>query len=197
MEPDDSATVFKDVLFLALAGFVCLVILALPHLNPPGERAVAAGREAEESVIAEIAWDDAQDADVDLWVKAPGDAPVGYSNKGGVFCNLLRDDLGSFADPLLINHEETVCRGLVTGARYTVNAHAYRATSVRWPITVRLRVQVKRPDTALFEIIRAVGRLDRVGEEITLANFILEASGHPTPGSIDAVRTPLRDAKTK
>lgn len=32
-EHDD--TVFRDVILLALAGFVLLVILLLPHINPP------------------------------------------------------------------------------------------------------------------------------------------------------------------
>jgi len=37
---------------------------------------------------------DAALAHVDLWVQAPGDVPVGYSNKSGGVLNLLRDDLG-------------------------------------------------------------------------------------------------------
>jgi len=198
VEHDDSATVFKDVLFLALAGFVCIAILLLPHINPKTPQSVAEGRSADDSVIVEISWDDEQDADIDLWVRAPGDIAVGYSNKGGLFCNLLRDDLGSFADPLLINHEETVCRSLVADARYSVNVHAFSIKGgVTWPITVRARVQVKRPGTSLFEIIRTQGELYYVGEEITLANFMLDESGYPKPGSIDTVFVPLRDFKAK
>ena len=195
MDRDDSSTIFLDVILLALAGFVCIAILLLPHINPPAT--VASGRDANESVIAEITWDNDQDADIDLWVKAPGDTAVGYSNKGGVFCNLLRDDLGSLADPLRINHEETICRSLVTEGRYTVNAHAFRATVVKWPIEVRMRVSVKRPGSSLFQIVQTTGQLDRVGEEITLANFILDESGYPEPGSVDMVLNPIRDFKPK
>ena len=39
LEPDDGDTVFRDVIMLALAGFVAMVILLLPHLNPPGKAA--------------------------------------------------------------------------------------------------------------------------------------------------------------
>ena len=34
-----------------------------------------------------IYWDNDRDVDIDLWVKAPEDIPVGYSNKGGLFFN--------------------------------------------------------------------------------------------------------------
>ena len=55
--------------------------------------------------MIEARWPDAVDADVDLWVQAPGDVPVGYSNKGGAIFNLLRDDLGTRADATGINYE--------------------------------------------------------------------------------------------
>jgi hypothetical protein len=103
-DDDEGGTVFRDVIMLALAGFVAMVVLLLPHLNPPGK--------AEEdhtappgNVIVEVTWPDAVDADIDLWVEAPGDRPVGYSNKGGAIFNLLRDDLGKRADVTGLNYE--------------------------------------------------------------------------------------------
>ena len=33
-DEDSSATLFRDVIMLALAGFVTLVMLLLPHINP-------------------------------------------------------------------------------------------------------------------------------------------------------------------
>ena len=80
-DDESGATVFRDVIMLALAGFVMIVMLLLPHINP---------RAAEEqetkspgNVIVELRWPDHIDADVDLWVEGPGDNPVGYSNKDG------------------------------------------------------------------------------------------------------------------
>ena len=35
IDSDDDGTVFRDVIMLALLGFVTIVVLLLPHLNPP------------------------------------------------------------------------------------------------------------------------------------------------------------------
>jgi hypothetical protein len=48
---------------------------------------------------------------VDLWVQAPGDIPVGYSNKGGLIMNLLRDDLGT-NDPTPLLYENQYSHGV-------------------------------------------------------------------------------------
>ena len=83
-DSDDSDTVFRDVILLALGGFVAIVLLLLPHLHPPVE---AADSPPPGNVVVEIHWPNHLDADVDLWVEAPGDRPVGYSlpiRAGGV-----------------------------------------------------------------------------------------------------------------
>ena len=54
---DDSGTVFRDVIMLALAGFVAMVILLLPHLNPPG-RDAQASTEPPGNVMVEVRWPD-------------------------------------------------------------------------------------------------------------------------------------------
>ena len=35
LEDDTGGTVFRDVIMLVLAGFVVIVLLLLPHINPP------------------------------------------------------------------------------------------------------------------------------------------------------------------
>jgi hypothetical protein len=61
-EEDASSTVFRDVIMLALVGFVALVILMLPHIHPPG--ATASDQIAPPgNVIVEIRWPDQIDAD--------------------------------------------------------------------------------------------------------------------------------------
>ena len=75
IEDADDGTVFRDVVLLALLGFVTIVILLLPHLNPPtlaDEPTPPPG-----NLIVEVQWPDRIDADVDLWVEAPGERPVG------------------------------------------------------------------------------------------------------------------------
>jgi hypothetical protein len=124
LDEDDGGTVFRDVIMLALAGFVAMVVLLLPHLNPPGKAALD-NSQPPGNVIVEVRWPDEIDSDVDLWVEAPGDVPVGYSNKGGVIFNLLRDDLGKRADATGMNYEVSYSRGIPAG-EYTVNVHLYR-----------------------------------------------------------------------
>ena len=95
-EESDDGTVFRDVITLALLGFVSLVILLLPHINPTTQ--AAEPTTVPGNITVEVRWPDEIDADIDLWVEAPGDRPVGYSNKGGRIFNLLRDDLGRNGD---------------------------------------------------------------------------------------------------
>ena len=121
-EDDEGSTVFRDVIMLALLGFVAIVVLLLPHLNPPvkaEESAVPPG-----NVIVEVRWPDEVDADVDLWVEAPSDVPVGYSNLGGLVFDLLRDDRGHDTDVSALNYEVAYSRGAPAG-EYTVNLHLY------------------------------------------------------------------------
>ncbi|MFQ5958234.1 MAG: hypothetical protein ACE5LF_02585, partial [Alphaproteobacteria bacterium] len=75
IDDNDDGTVFRDVIMLALLGFAAIVMLLLPHLNPPVEATEAA--QPPGNVVVEVRWPDDIDADVDLWVEAPGDVPVG------------------------------------------------------------------------------------------------------------------------
>ena len=142
LDEDEGGTVFRDVIMLALAGFVAMVMLLLPHLNPPGE-AAKENTQPPGNVIVEVRWPDELDSDVDLWVEAPGDIPVGYSNKGGVIFNLLRDDLGKRADATGMNYEVSYSRGIPAG-EYTVNVHLYRNAAKVFPIPVTVVTSVKK-----------------------------------------------------
>ena len=195
MDDEDVQTTFLDTILLALAGFVCIAILLLPHINPKVVKE-GDGVTTQEGVTLEITWDEGLDADVDLWVQAPGDRPIGYSNKGGLVCNLLRDDLGHLADPLKINHEETVCRGIVPDQLYVVNVHAFRGANV-WPVEVRMQATTKTNKGYSIQAFTTVGRLDRVGEEITLIAFKLSENGILDPDSVNTIYRPLREFKGK
>ena len=112
-DEDSSSTLFRDVIMLALAGFVTLVLLIIPHINPKAVAEEAA--KSPGNLTVELRWPDDINADVDLWVEAPGDVPVGYSNKGGRVFNLLRDDLGDTADLTGLNYEFRYSRGVPEG----------------------------------------------------------------------------------
>ena len=190
-EEDETGTVFRDVIMLALAGFVAMVILLLPHINPPG-RAAQENTQPPGNVIVEVRWPDELDFDVDLWVEAPGDIPVGYSNKGGAIFNLLRDDLGKRADATGMNYEVSYSRGIVPG-EYTVNLHLYRNVTGVFPIPVTVVTSVKKSTKeSARQLLASNIELGREGEELTVYRFRLSEDGDLVPGSVHSVQRNLR-----
>ena len=190
-EEDASGTVFRDVVMLALVGFVAIVVMLLPHLNPPGAK-TADNMTPPGNVIVEIRWPDEIDADVDLWVQAPGDVPVGYSNKGGAVFNLLRDDLGNRVDVTGLNYETSYSRGIQPG-EYTVNLHLYRNPSGVFPVPVTVVTSVKRnaKDTAR-QLLASEVLLVSEGEELTVYRFDLSEDGDLVAGSVHSLYKALR-----
>ena len=192
-EDDDSGTVFRDVITLALCGFVAIVVLLLPHLNPPAQASAVEGISAPGNVIVEVKWPDGRDADVDLWVQAPGDVPVGYSNKGGAIFNLLRDDLGRFGDPTNLNYEISYSRGLPPG-EYVANVHLYRNADGQ-PVDVEMTVSVKATvNENARPLLATTLKLRREGEELTGLRFKLDADGNLVPSSTHNLFKQLRTA---
>jgi hypothetical protein len=191
LDDDDGGTVFRDVIMLALAGFVAMVLLLLPHLNPPGE-AAKENTQPPGNVIVEVRWPDELDSDVDLWVEAPGDTPVGYSNKGGVIFNLLRDDLGKRADATGMNYEVSYSRGIPAG-EYTVNVHLYRNSAGVFPIPVTVVTSVKTSvKESARQLLASNIELTREGEELTVYRFKLSENGDLVPGSVHSLQRNLR-----
>ncbi|MHA1570412.1 MAG: hypothetical protein ACTSWM_01225, partial [Alphaproteobacteria bacterium] len=179
-EDDDGGTVFRDVIMLALLGFIAIVLLLLPHLNPPAKAQESVS--APGNVIVEIHWPERLDADIDLWVEAPGDRPVGYSNKGGRIFNLLRDDLGHRSDVSKINYEVAYSRGVPAGS-YTVNVHLYQNLGMVYPVPVTVVASVKKsPKAAAQQILSSRVTLNWDGEEITVFRFDLDDKGGLVPG---------------
>jgi hypothetical protein len=188
---DDTGTVFRDVITLALAGFVAIVILLLPHI---GARAAKTADDAKMpgNVLVEVSWPQEIDSDVDLWVQAPGDIPVGYSNKGGAVFNLLRDDLGQKLDVSGLNYEVAYARGVMAG-EYTVNLHLYRHLTGTLPIPARVIVSTRVEETgATRQILTTDAELRHEGEELTVLRFRLDAKGGLVADSVHNLQRPLR-----
>jgi hypothetical protein len=195
-EGNDGDIVFRDVITLALCGFVSMVVMIMPHLNPPAQAAAVDGVTSPGNVIVEIKWPDGRDADVDLWVQAPGDVPVGYSNKGGAIFNLLRDDLGRFGDATNLNYEISYSRGLPPG-EYIANVHLYRNPDGQ-PVDVDMNVSVKaKVESNALPILSTSVKLRREGEELTALRFKLDADGNVVPNSAHSLYKPLRSAPPK
>ncbi|MEM7292355.1 MAG: hypothetical protein AAF420_03010 [Pseudomonadota bacterium] len=196
-QPGD--TLFRDVLSLALLGFLAVIVLLLPHIAPEGVKNVS-DAPVPGNVVVEITWPDTMDADVDLWVQAPGDIPVGYSNKGGALFNLLRDDLGKTMDLSSINHESAYTRGLQAG-EYVINAHAYRIDPKNPPpfdveavISTKL---VRDGVTQIIPILFTKAEIRHQGQELTLARFELSDIGRLQKGSVHSLFKSLRSEAPK
>ncbi len=185
---------FRDMLFLLV--FAYLVIGAVALANVRKKEEAASGATPPGSVIVDIHWDDKIDADVDLWVEAPGDVPVGYSNKAGMIFNLLRDDLGHSGDPVSMNYEIAYGRGLWPG-EYTVNAHLYRSLDNHFPVPVTAKVSVRGPDGEVVNLLHSDFTLTYVGQETTVFRFRLDDKGHLLPGSLNRIHKDLRAAWAK
>ena len=193
-EEDETGTVFRDVILLALAGFVAIVVMILPHLNPPDAK-TADAMDPPGNVIVEARWPDAWDTDVDLWVQAPGDVPIGYSNKGGAIFNLLRDDLGRRGDATEMNYEVSYSRGIPPG-EFAVNVHLYRNPERKLPVPVTVVVSVKKKaQESGKQILASKVELTREGQELTVFRFRLDEAGDLVPGSVHNLQRPLRNWK--
>jgi hypothetical protein len=169
------ATLFRDMVTLALVGFVAIVIVMLPHLNPPGLDAAKA-IEHPGQIMVEAVWKHGVDIDVDLWVLAPGDHSVGYSRKEGVVFDLLRDDLGMLNDTLPLNYENAFTRSRPPG-EYIVNVMIYRVGPMdALPLKVIVKVSKKVGKSSVTLIQKAV-TLRYHGEELTVVRFTLDEDG--------------------
>jgi hypothetical protein len=186
-------TTFRDLLMIMLLGFVFMIVAMIPHLNPPATEDDA---EPPGNVIAHITWPKGN-IDVDMWVMGPGEiVPVGYSNKGGLLWNLLRDDLGG-NDATDLNYENAYTRGIIPG-EYIINVHCYRCYT--FPVPVTVEVSVKRESdgntkTPLRVIATTLVELHSNGEEATALRFTLDREGNLEPGSMNHVFRPLRAMK--
>lgn len=189
-EFEDSAfgTVFRDVLMLALIGFVAMVIMMLPHLSKSASEAEE--QDAPGSVVVEIHWPGELPVDVDLWVRAPNDIPVGYYNQNSLQFNLLRDDLGIEGDTSGKNYEIAYSRGITAG-EYIVNVHQFGRLPPDLSVPVQVIVSVRQRYDSLRPVLTSEVTLYRYNQEETAFRFNLTERGEVIEGSVSTLRQPL------
>ena len=196
--------IFRDMIMLALLGFVALVVILISHIKPPLSEEP---QKPPGNVVVEVTWPADLDADVDLWVLAPTDVPVGYSNLNGRVFNLLRDDLGHHTDLSNLNFEVAYSRGSPAG-EYVVNVHLYnrRAPSGdttgylgmvqgTYPVPVDVVIGLRHEQEPLTKLVEKSVVLNRIGEEITVARFRLLEDGIFVASSLNAVPIDIRSAR--
>ena len=187
-DSDSSGTVFRDVLMLALTGFVAIVLMLLPHLTRSTEK--TSEHQEPGNVIVEMRWPSEQPVDVDLWVKAPGDIPVGFYNQGSKLFNLLRDDLGNKGDATELNYEIAYSRGIPPG-EYVVNAHMYGPLALGASVPVKIVVSTRRDDGEVRQILTTEILVRRHNQEITAFRFHLTDAGDLVTDSVTTLRRRL------
>ena len=191
---EETLTVWLDTALLMLGGFVLMSVLMMSMVNPPATSSEADGVPAPGNVIVEAQWADKLDADVDLWVQAPGDVPVGYSNKSGRIFNLLRDDLGKAHDVTDYNYEVAYTRG-TPGGEYVINLHMYRGRQVSYPVAVKIVASVKRDLMgSAKQLVTTTVQLRKESQELTALRFRLRPDGDLVAGSVHSLFKPLRTA---
>src|SRR6266404_754881 len=183
---------FRDMLFLLVFAYLVIGAIALAHVAKNDEEH-SRGQAPPGNVIVEMFWDKAIDADVDLWVEAPGDVPVGYSNKSGVIFNLVRDDLGKGGDPNSMNYEVAYGRGHWAG-EYVVNAMLYRSHDHKFPVPAHIRVSLQDGKGQVQEILQSDVKLAFEGQETTAFRFKLDGHGSFEAGSMNRIHKNLRNA---
>jgi len=188
LEEEVAGTVFRDVLMLALIGFVAMVIMLLPHLSRKKDEAKDAPSPG--NVVVELHWPDDLPVDVDLWVKAPGDVAVGYWNQGSRYFNLLRDDLGIEGDATRRNYEVSYSRGIPAG-EYIVNVHMYGPVPRGVRVPARVVVSVRPKYGELRQLLETTIVLLRKNQEETAFRFRLSAQGELVPGSVNTLKRRL------
>lgn len=138
-----------DALFNLLGALVFFIITLLAQINPPTDPQI----KPPGNLVASIAWP-AGAIDVDLWVMAPGDDPVGFRFKSGRVWSLLRDDLGTANDSTPLNYESAFTRGLPDG-EYIVNVRCYGCAG-KVPVPVNVEVRLAEGGMIFSEVVELV-----------------------------------------
>ena len=182
---ESSDRVINDMTLLLNAALIMVIFILIMFI---GEKSDDGEVKQQGNLVFEIYWDDGLESDVDMWVQPPNHTPVGYSNMGSKYLNLLRDDLGNESDKDISgrNMEMMVSRGLVEG-EWTANVYLFGLDGEKPPIDVRMVVSMKSSPYADVQQLFAIDtQLHHAGQEKTMVRFeirdkeLVEGSVHHT-----------------
>ncbi len=173
---------FLDLLWILLAGFGAMFIIAFLLIQPPAKHADII-KKAEYMIILE--WDKKSSDDIDLWVMNPKGGVVSFRGKSMGYMNLEKDDLGSKNDKVIdeygvahvleINREVVTLRGVMKG-EYKVMVHVYN----RYPVS-------ETPEWFTIEIVKinpykqvylSTGTYTFRGQEHSVVRFTVDADAN-------------------
>jgi hypothetical protein len=188
-------TLFRDVLMGALGAIMLALVILLFHINPP-KKDDAANQRARGNVRVEVQWPKDMNVDVDTWVQAPNDTPVGYSNLNGKVFNLVRDDLGTYADLTEMNYEVAFSRGIPEG-EWIINLHWFSNAMGVVEVPVKVLITMKKLDDdaskeSPLSIMSKSVKLMKVGQEMTVIRFLVDENQDVDKTSFTTEFKPLR-----
>ncbi len=190
---------FTDLLFNLVIGLLCLYFLALLLINPISEDKKI---DSKAEFIITLDWPDHHNGDVDLWVRDPNGAVVGYTAKERDTATLERDDIGSASDTHInaqgitvynpVNNEITTIRGISPG-EWAVNVHYYRSRPIteghisgkttppytdakRIPVAITVKIIKLNPSYVLIKEKSIILTVE--GEERTILRFVIDEEGN-------------------
>lgn len=188
---------FRDLQTAVIGMLIGMLVILMLFLNPAAKSKSEEERQRGNFRI-EIIWPNSMDVDIDLWCKAPGDVPVGYSNKGGLVFDLVRDDLGHYQDLTGINYEMMFSKGNPSG-EYICNVHWFGNAAKVSRVPVEMIITYRTDDTnakgSSHKMIHSKVELFHQGEELTVARWTLDKDRNIVAGSINSVQHPLREYK--
>lgn len=189
----DFRTAYIDLLLNVLTGIIFLFIITTLFISKPN-KSEDEGIKKNAQYIVNVLWDSNIDCDVDVWVMDPLRRVVSFKNKNNALMFIENDDLGTKSDYYYDNQgnllsavdenkEVWTLRGLVEG-EYTVNVHLFSCmmntipreirSNINVPVTVEL-IKIN-PDILTIKKVKVV--LEKVWEEKTAFNFILDSKGN-------------------
>lgn len=190
--------IFRVYALVIVAVMAMLVAVLVASVNPKVEETHKAEAKAAGDIVVHVVWPNGN-IDVDLWVSGPEEPiPVGYSNKGGLVWNLLRDDLGDSPDATPINYEDAFTRGMPPG-EYVINVQCFRCNqaTLPMPVDVGVAVRSKLGNQDLKNLVTTKVMMKVDGQEKTAVRFIVKEDGEVDPDSINNVYQRLRGNKPK
>ena len=139
----ETSTSFVDLLFIISLGFLLLLFIILPFLNPIAKQGTI---DPPVKMMVEMTWDDESTRDIDLHMQGPVEPTVNFLYKDNGYMTLKRDDLGTRNDTYVVDgvavtvkqNYEIVTTSALPDGWYAVNVHYY--SSLGDPLEVCIRV---------------------------------------------------------
>lgn len=203
----DFRTAYIDLLLNVLTGIIFLFVLTTMMIQMKKQDE---GVKKDAQYVINATWDPELDCDIDLWVQDPNGGVVYFDRKDFDIMHLERDDLGARNDTIrgsdgklrsIIkkNQETWVLRGVIPGEFY-VSIHLYacrypgpdpltnRSIPLLTKMDVKVNVELIRLNPVYTSVISQSVVLEKIWDEVTPFNFVIDADGRTVSTNRDQHR---------